>query len=88
MRRARRCISSLKEDTTDRKGSPGIIHSRDRMDRREDIMMIDGEGVRGLWRQCWLVWRVVVVWMLVCCFKALGGTGRMVRMETHTKSRF
>ena len=72
----------------DRKASPGIIHSRDRWDRREDIMMIDGEGVQGLWRQCWLVWPVVVVWMLVCCFKMLEGTRRMVRIETHAMPRF
>ncbi|KAF8846872.1 hypothetical protein BDZ45DRAFT_370467 [Acephala macrosclerotiorum] len=37
------------------------------MDRRDSIWMIGGVGVRGLWRLCWLVWRVVVVWMLVCC---------------------
>jgi len=23
----------------------------------------------GLWGRCWRVWRVVVVWMLVCCFR-------------------
>lgn len=39
------------------------------MDRRDSIWMIDGEAVVGLRRHCWLVWRVVVVWMLVCCFK-------------------
>ena len=37
--------------------------------------MWDSSGrVRGLRRRCWRVWRVVVVWMLVCCFKR--GMGR------------
>jgi len=39
------------------------------MDHRDSIWMIDGEGAVGLRRRCWLVWRVVVVWMLACCFK-------------------
>jgi hypothetical protein len=25
--------------------------------------------MRGLWRLCWLVWLVAVVWMPVCCFE-------------------
>ncbi len=51
------------------------------MDRREGITMavmrrgmdpkdstwIIGEEEAASWRLCWRVWRVVVVWMLVCC---------------------
>ena len=34
---------------------------------KEGIMGIRGAGAgMGLWRRCWRVWRVVVVWMLVC----------------------
>ena len=42
------------------------------MGLREGIMTIGGgwEGMRGLWRPCWRVWRVVVVWMLVLCFES------------------
>jgi len=84
MRRARRCISSradmvsrdmVREDITG-KDSQDIIRSRDRMGRQGVIMMIDGVDQMGSWRRCWRVWRVVVVWMLVCCFKGWKiGTG-------------
>jgi hypothetical protein len=49
--------------------SRGIILSRDRMDNKEAIMIIDGAEAVVSWRRCWLVWRAVVVWMLVCFFK-------------------
>lgn len=51
--------------------SPGTIRKDRGTGRREAIMMTGGVDQVGLWRRCWLVWRVVVVWMLVCCFKGL-----------------
>jgi hypothetical protein len=38
---------------------------------RDSIWIIGGEGIWGLRRLCVRVWRVVVVWMLVCCFRAV-----------------
>jgi hypothetical protein len=39
-------------------------------DHRGSMLMIGGEaGQMGLWVRYLLVWLVVVVWMLVCCFR-------------------
>jgi hypothetical protein len=52
----------------------GIIMGgmRRAMGRRGNMWMIGGEGAVALWRQCWRVWPVVVVWMRVCYFKDTG----------------
>lgn len=76
MRQARRCTSSRKEDimgsrAMDHKDSPGTIRKDRGTGRREVIMMTGGADQVDLWRQCWLVWHVVVAWMLVCYFKRL-----------------
>jgi hypothetical protein len=77
MRRDHRHISShledimdLKEDISSRVMDLDIIRNKDRTDLRAATMVGVVDQV-GLWRRCWLVWRVVVVWMLVCSFKRL-----------------
>jgi len=59
----RRVVTVPKEDII-------TVDMRRGMDLKDSTWMIGGVGVRGSWRRCWLVWRVVVVWMLVCCFNA------------------
>ena len=68
---------------TDRKGSRDIIRSRDRIRSRAGIMTIDGEEVMASLRRCWPVWRVVVVWMLVCCSRRSRDTVTGSRIEYH-----
>jgi len=80
MPRGRRWGMRLREDTGDRERMDrregmghrvviimGGMHRV--MDHRDSIWMIGGVGLVGLWRRCWRVWRVVVVWMLVYCFR-------------------
>jgi len=72
-----------KEDIMGRRGCMGS--------RRGSIWMIGGEGMWGLQRRCVRVWRVVVVWMLVCYFKAVRermGFGAWMGKERSYEGRF
>lgn len=50
-----------KQDISSRATGQGIIHNKDRMARRVDTIIMDGQVMLALWRRAWRVWRVVVV---------------------------
>lgn len=56
----------LKEDTI-------MEDMRLGMGLKASILTSGGADLMGLWGLCWEVWRAVVVWMLVSCFKEVEG---------------
>jgi len=80
----------------------GMCHKADmdRVDTDREVMVVDtdnrgvimikGEGVAGtaVWVLCWVFWRLVVVWMLVCCSRGIALFWRIANMAGKRRSGY